>query len=41
VDGSSFTENATVAKDGKTLTVKQHHTTKAGEFDEVFIFHKI
>lgn len=41
VDGSTFTENGTVSNDGKTLTVKQHHTTKAGEFDEVFIFHKI
>lgn len=41
VDGSTFTESATVSNDAKTLTVKQHHTTKAGEFDEVFIFHRI
>jgi hypothetical protein len=41
VDGSTFTESATVSNDGKTLTVRQHHTTKGGEFDEVIVFHKI
>lgn len=41
-DGSaSFTETATVSADGKTLTVKQHFTAKAGAFDNVAIFHKI
>ena len=40
-DGSTFTESATVSNDGKTLTVMQHYATKAGEFDEVIVFHKI
>ncbi|HKD80751.1 MAG TPA: hypothetical protein VKH81_13720 [Candidatus Angelobacter sp.] len=40
-EGVTFTESATVSNDGKTLTVKQHFTTPAGEFDNVAIFHKI
>jgi hypothetical protein len=40
-DGSTFTESATVANDGKTLTIKQHFTTKGGEWDDLIIFHKM
>jgi hypothetical protein len=38
VDGSTFTEEGTVSKDGKTLTVTQHHKTKEGNFDDVIVF---
>jgi hypothetical protein len=38
VDGSTFTEEATVSKDGKTMTVTQHHKTKDGNFDDVIVF---
>jgi hypothetical protein len=41
VDGSTFTEDVTLAKDGKTITVKQHHKTKAGPYDDVIVFNKI
>lgn len=41
VDGSTFTESATVSNDGKTLTVKQHHVAKDGEYDDVIVFHRI
>jgi hypothetical protein len=40
VDGSTFTENVTLSADGKTITVKQHHKTKDGEYDDVIVFTK-
>lgn len=40
VDGSTFTEDVTLAKNGKTITVKQHHKTKDGEYDDVIVFAK-
>lgn len=40
-DGATFVESVTLSNDGKTITVKQHFTTKDGEFDEVVVFHKI
>jgi hypothetical protein len=39
-DGSTFTEDVTLAKDGKTITVKQHHKATAGEYDDVIVFAK-
>lgn len=41
VDGSTFTEDVTLAKDGKTITVKQHHTTKAGAYDDLIVFTRL
>lgn len=38
VDGSTFTEDLTLSRDGKTITVKQHHTTKDGAYDDVIVF---
>jgi hypothetical protein len=38
VDGSTFTEEGTVSKDGKTITVTQHHKTKDGNYDDVIVF---
>jgi hypothetical protein len=40
VDGSTFTEDVTLSKDGKTITVTQHHKTKEGNFDDVIVFTK-
>lgn len=40
VDGSTFTEDVTLSKDGKTITVTQHHKTTGGNFDEVIVFTK-
>ena len=40
VDGSTFTETVTLSKDGKTITVKQHHKTKDGEYDDSIVFTK-
>lgn len=39
-DGSTFTEEVTLAKNGKTITDKQHHKTKDGEYDDVIVFTK-
>jgi len=41
VDGSTFTEDVTLSKDGKTITVTQHHKTKGGNFDDVIVFTKL
>lgn len=40
VDGSTMTEDVTLAKNGKTITVKQHHKTKDGEYDDIIVFSK-
>jgi hypothetical protein len=36
-----MTEDVTLAKDGKTITVKQHHIAKTGAFDEVIVFTRL
>jgi hypothetical protein len=41
IDGSTMTEDVTLAKDGKTITVKQHHTAKAGAYDDVIVFTRL
>jgi hypothetical protein len=38
IDGSTFTEDVTLSKDGKTITVTQHHKSKDGNYDEVIVF---
>ena len=38
IDGSTFTEDLRLAPDGKTITVKQHHKTKDGAYDDVIVF---
>jgi hypothetical protein len=40
VDGSTFDEEGVLSKDGKTITVTQHHKTKAGNYDDVIVFTK-
>ncbi len=40
-DGATFVESVTLSNDGKTITVKQHFTTKDSEFDNIVVFHKI
>ena len=40
-DGATWTETVTLSKDNKTLTVKQHFSTKGGEFDNIVVFHKV
>ena len=37
-DGSTMTEDVTLSKDGKTITVKQHYSSKAGSYDDVIVF---
>lgn len=39
-DGSTFTESVTLSKDNKTITVKQHHIVKTGNYDDVIVFTK-
>lgn len=41
IDGSTMTEDVTLARDGKTITVKQHHQSKAGAYDEVIVFTRL
>jgi hypothetical protein len=40
VDGSTFNEEVTLSKNGKTITVNQHHKTKDGNYDDVIVFNK-
>lgn len=39
-DGSTFNEEDVLSKDGKTITVTQHHKTKDGNYDDVIVFTK-
>lgn len=40
VDGATMSETITVAKDGKTLTIKAHVKAGGAEFDETLVFTK-
>jgi hypothetical protein len=40
VDGSTMIESVTLSPDGKTITVKQHHKTKTGTYDDIIVFAK-
>jgi hypothetical protein len=39
-DGSTMTEDVTLSKDGKTITVTQHYKTKSGNFEDIVVFTK-